>query len=216
MLMFVESVGATNEPFATVANGLALGLRAAQFGKRLGIFWPLPVAGRADLKRVTRDLPVSDQDPQNPWVVCVDFSNESVWEEIKALISAPQTDPLSGIDFYANVRFVRDQRFANQGTLQIVHALPDDYPGFVVFVVDAKTISDREHPLLIIGFAPTGDDPEGGNRPPSRVTADQLRTFRAIPSTIQSIENNLSLANMDFEDFAKSVDKDGVFRGFPN
>jgi hypothetical protein len=158
---------------------------------------------------------VSDQDPQNPWVVCVDFSNEPVWEEIKRLISAPQADPLSGIDFSANVRFVWEQRFANQGSLQIVHALPDDYPGFVVFVADTKTLTDRERPLLVIGFSPTGDDPEDGNCPPSRVTADRLRTFRAVPSTIQSIENNLSLANMDFEDFANSVDKDGVFRGFP-
>jgi hypothetical protein len=47
------------------------------------------------------------------------------------------------------------------------------------------------------------------------VTADRLRTFRAVLSTIQSIENNLSLANMDFEDFVNSVGKDGVFRGFP-
>ena len=38
--------------------------------------------------------------------------------------------------------------------------------------------------------------------------------FRAIPSEIQGIENNLSLANMSFEDFARAVDGDGVFRGF--
>ncbi|HLF89873.1 MAG TPA: hypothetical protein VI451_13065 [Anaerolineales bacterium] len=41
------------------------------------------------------------------------------------------------------------------------------------------------------------------------------REFRAIPSQIQGIENNLSIANMDFEEFADSVDEDGVFRGFP-
>ena len=40
------------------------------------------------------------------------------------------------------------------------------------------------------------------------------RGFRAIPSTIQSIENNLSIANMDFFEFANAVDEDGVFRGF--
>ncbi len=39
--------------------------------------------------------------------------------------------------------------------------------------------------------------------------------FRAIPSQIQGIENNLSIANMDFEEFAEAVDEDGVFRGFP-
>jgi hypothetical protein len=39
--------------------------------------------------------------------------------------------------------------------------------------------------------------------------------FRAIPSQIQGIENNLSIANMDFAEFTDSVDEDGVFRGFP-
>jgi hypothetical protein len=38
--------------------------------------------------------------------------------------------------------------------------------------------------------------------------------FRAIPSMIQGIENNLSIANMDFEEFANAVDESGVFRGF--
>lgn len=40
------------------------------------------------------------------------------------------------------------------------------------------------------------------------------RTFRALPSEVNGIESNLSIANMDWEDFAESVDDDGVFRGF--
>jgi hypothetical protein len=40
------------------------------------------------------------------------------------------------------------------------------------------------------------------------------RIFRAIPSTIQGIENNLSIANMSFFEFAGTVDSDGIFRGF--
>jgi hypothetical protein len=28
------------------------------------------------------------------------------------------------------------------------------------------------------------------------------------------IENNLSIANMDFEEFGNAVGKDGIFRGF--
>src|SRR5215217_4091098 len=41
------------------------------------------------------------------------------------------------------------------------------------------------------------------------------RAFRAAPSAIQAIENNLSIANMDFREFADAIDEDGVFRGFP-
>ncbi|WUL65616.1 hypothetical protein OG943_38580 [Amycolatopsis sp. NBC_00345] len=32
------------------------------------------------------------------------------------------------------------------------------------------------------------------------------------PDTVQEIENNLSIANMDWEDFADGVDEDGVRR----
>ena len=45
--------------------------------------------------------------------------------------------------------------------------------------------------------------------------ADQPgRTFRVIPSEMWSVENNLSLANMDFDEFADAVDAAGIFRGF--
>lgn len=42
------------------------------------------------------------------------------------------------------------------------------------------------------------------------------RTFRCRVSEIASIEANLSIANMDFNDFAANTDPDGVFRGFPS
>ena len=66
-----------------------------------------------------------------------------------------------------------------------------------IFVVDSLTIAHPEHPLLVV-------DLYGGS--PS--------AFRAVPSAIGAIETNLSLANMDFREFAESADTDGIFRGF--
>ena len=40
------------------------------------------------------------------------------------------------------------------------------------------------------------------------------QTFRVIPSELWSVENNLSLANMDFEEFAGAAGAEGVFLGF--
>jgi hypothetical protein len=40
------------------------------------------------------------------------------------------------------------------------------------------------------------------------------RTFRSIPSEVEPIVANLSLANLDFADFADKADADGIFRGF--
>ena len=45
---------------------------------------------------------------------------------------------------------------------------------------------------------------------------DPGRSFRCAASEIAFIESNLSIANMDFEEFADSVDGDGVYRGFPS
>jgi hypothetical protein len=40
------------------------------------------------------------------------------------------------------------------------------------------------------------------------------RIFRVVPAEIGNVENNLSIANMGFDEFADAVDKDGIFRGF--
>ena len=71
------------------------------------------------------------------------------------------------------------------------------YPHSFVFVVDREAVSNPEFPILVVNLR-----------------RDHGRVFRAIPSTIQSIENNLSIANMSFFEFANAVDADGVFRGF--
>ncbi|GAB3345306.1 DUF6924 domain-containing protein [Micromonospora halotolerans] len=43
---------------------------------------------------------------------------------------------------------------------------------------------------------------------------DETAPFRALPRQVQAIENNLSIANMDFFEFARAAGPDGVFRGF--
>lgn len=39
------------------------------------------------------------------------------------------------------------------------------------------------------------------------------KTFRVIPSEAWGIENNLSIAKMDYNECADSVDPNGLFRG---
>jgi uncharacterized protein DUF6924 len=75
---------------------------------------------------------------------------------------------------------------------------PHKYRHPVLFVVDAIAMSNPEHPVLVVNLN-------------ARVDA---RSFRALPRKVQSIQNNLSLANMDYDEFATSAGGDGVFRGF--
>jgi uncharacterized protein DUF6924 len=129
-----------------------------------------------------------------PLMLRTDFSNEAVWGNICALIQ--KSVGLFG--FRASVEFLNDTDYADITKDQLLKLIPKNYNHNVMIIVDQLAISQPEHPLLIVYlYARSGHE------------------FRALPSQIQGIENNLSIANMDFEEFAESIDEDGIFRGFP-
>jgi hypothetical protein len=135
-----------------------------------------------------RRLPESNQ----ALVVRADFSDDAAWATVCSIIRAP----VDG--FFAYVDFVDDPAFDGVTVDQLVELGRDVSRSFLI-VADATTMTDAERSLLIID-----------------VFEEPGTTFRAIPSQIQGIENNLSIANMDFREFAESADADGVFRGFPD
>lgn len=147
----------------------------------------------------------------DPWVIRTNFSNDAQWEQVRKLIAAPQRHV--GRDFFAYVRFVDDRRYQDREPLDIVRSLPDDYPGMFLFLVDDHSLEDSEHPVLVVGFYPTDDNLNAFRRKPRETPPGDIATFRALPSQIQNIQNNLSIANLDFEDYSNHVDEDGVFRG---
>jgi hypothetical protein len=101
-------------------------------------------------------------------------------------------------EFRAYVECVSDPAFDGFQPEQVIAAAAlGPYRGYV-FVVDPTTLTHPEHPVLVVDLS-----------------SEPGRTFRVIPSEIWGVENNLSLANMDFEEFADAADSDGIFRGFP-
>lgn len=133
-------------------------------------------------------------DTENAPVLRTDFSDQNTWGKICALIQKP----VGLLRFRAYVNFIDDVQYMDITKDQLLELIPGNYNHSYIMIVDGTAISHPEHPLLII-----------------ELYEDPGREFRAIPSQIQSIENNLSIANMDFEDFAASLDEDGIFRGFP-
>jgi hypothetical protein len=130
----------------------------------------------------------------NTLVLRTDFSNQSAWAAICEAI----LKPVGIFRFQANVEFLDDAAYAHVSKAQLLALTSPNYNHSFIIVVDQTAISQLDHPLLIVDlYEGSGND------------------FRAVPSQIQSIENNLSIANMDFEEFAESVDEHGVFRGFP-
>lgn len=132
-------------------------------------------------------------DTENPLIVRTSFSHPRVWDEIVTTLKNP-SDP-----FIFNMEVLDDSEHDGATLQQLIKSLPKDYSHGFMVVVDQFAISQPNHPLLVVDLV------DGAGR-----------QFRALPSQIPSIENNLSAANMDFEEFAEAVDSSGVFRGFPS
>ena len=129
-------------------------------------------------------------------VLRTDFSDQERWEAVCRAIREQNED-----GFVAYVAFIDDPAFDGFSKQQVIDALPSSCKHSFIIVVDNISMTDAEHPVLVVNLhegmgSAYGDD------------------FRALPSQVQGIENNLSIANMDFAEFAGAVDASGVFRGF--
>ncbi|WP_088890426.1 DUF6924 domain-containing protein [Leptolyngbya ohadii] len=131
---------------------------------------------------------------ENALVLRTDFSDDVVWEKICEAIQQP--DPVLG--FQAYVEFLDDRQYECISVNELPALLPSGPNYLFMFIVDRITVAHSEHPVLVLNLE---------TRP--------AQTFRTIPSQMWAVENNLSIANMDFEEFTNAVDSDGIFRGFP-
>jgi hypothetical protein len=129
----------------------------------------------------------------DPVVLRADFTDQAAWEAICTAIREPQEY------FVFQMEFLNDTDYSGITKDQLLALIPKNYNHFIIMVVDQTAISQADHPILVVEvFEGSGNE------------------FRAIPSEIQGIENNLSIGNMSFYEFADQVGEDGVFRGFSN
>jgi hypothetical protein len=125
-------------------------------------------------------------------VVRTDFSDEAGWLALRDEMLADSPE-----GWRAYVDIVDDPGFDGFTAERVIEAVTEDYRYGFLLIVDAVALDTALQAVLVVDLS---DEPG--------------RSFRALPSEVQSIENNLSLANMDFVEFAESVGPDGVFRGF--
>lgn len=129
---------------------------------------------------------------ENALLIRTDFSDPGAWKQLTAVVSEP-ADP-----FIFNMEMVDDRANSGATVEQLMGALPEDYPHSFMVVADGVAISRPDHPLLVVDLL-----------------EERGRRFRAVAAQVGSIDNNLSIANMGFEEFAGLVDEGGVFRGIP-
>ncbi len=125
----------------------------------------------------------------NTLALRTDFSNEPAWKALRAQIQNPAQM------FLANVDFVSDPAFAGTTAAQLPSLLSDNSAP-IALIIDELALSNPDHPILVVGLG------ENSNR-----------TFRVVAPALWEVENNLSIANMDFDDFANDVDSEGIYRG---
>jgi hypothetical protein len=128
----------------------------------------------------------------NSLALRTDFSDEPAWKAI-----CTDIQQLRG-DFRAYVDFVNDPDYDGINAEQLISLLAGDSHHSFAFIIDKIALLQPDHPILVVDLL---DDPG--------------RTFRVIPSEMWAVENNLSIANMGFDEFADAADQNGIFRGFP-
>ncbi|MEH1127827.1 DUF6924 domain-containing protein [Micromonospora sp. CPCC 206061] len=133
-------------------------------------------------------LSLPQPDDLSSLVLRTDFTDDAAWVEIQTVI---------GTD---GATYVSDNRFLGvtmQALVDADTAAADDDKLTYLFIADATTMSDPERPLLAVDLY---DEPG--------------RTFRVPPRWYADVSANLSIANMDFNEFADAVDESGTYRGF--
>lgn len=125
-------------------------------------------------------------------VVRTDFSADGAWDALRAALFSPSKD-----GFLANVALVDDRQYEGLTSEQALDLIPAEYRHPLLVLADSIAVASAEAPLLVVDRL-----------------GERGRCVRVVAAELWSIENNLSGANMDFEEFVRAVDGDGVFRGF--
>jgi hypothetical protein len=138
-------------------------------------------------------------------LVRTDFTDDAAWDQVREAA----TREYGPDGFRANIEPVSDPQWAGATWEAIKAAAPvDNVTGpCVLFIADSITFTSPEHPILVVDlddkFLSVTKFPEIANRTP----------FRCIPAALWEVENNLSIANLSWEEFAGDLSDGDVYRG---
>jgi hypothetical protein len=139
--------------------------------------------------------PLTGLDEDHTLLVRTDFSDDDAWRDAVERATAPTED-----GFTAVLTTVEDARYDGM-VAEDAAELASHSDAAALLLADDETVADDERTLLVV-CTDAFDEAFG-------------RTFRVVPEEVWSVENNLRLANMDFDEFADTADAgDGTFRGF--
>jgi hypothetical protein len=133
-------------------------------------------------------LSLPQPDDLTSLVLRTDFTDDAAWAALQTAVGAE------------GATYVSDARYSGvtiQALIEADAAAADDDKLTYLFLADATTMADAERTLLAVDLY---DEPG--------------RTFRLLPTRYADVSANLSIANMDFSEFADAADEAGTYRGF--
>ncbi|MEV7304154.1 DUF6924 domain-containing protein [Streptomyces clavifer] len=145
-------------------------------------------------------------------IIRTDYNDETAWQTVTADLRQPWGD--DG-EFEADVHLVEDPVWADATSDEVLAAVSRDENLSVVFIADRVTMQSAHRALLAldVGVEVEDLDPEYYQE---LISSPSRREFRTVPVGVHCVHANLSLANMDFEEYAETAiaDPEGVFRSF--
>ncbi|MFB6613907.1 hypothetical protein ACFCV9_06785 [Streptomyces sp. NPDC056367] len=147
-------------------------------------------------------------------IVRTDHADEAAWRAVAEDLGRPWG---RDGDFEPVIHLLDDPAWAGATPDQVLAAVGRDEELSVVFVADRTTMTSPHRALLALRV---GADEEDEDLDPEYyrdlVDAPPACEFRTVPAGVHDVHANLSIANMDFQEYAEAAaeDPEGVFRGF--
>jgi len=194
LLLETQSDHFLREGYCTFADFIRDAIRANQMGEPLHLSKAPTNAEQLPFVGIrSGDILIQKVEPssESTLVLRTDFSDDASWQSLCEVLKEGGDDVPVALDF------VSDQKFDGLVPTKLGNLLKAQSKKNFAFVIDIITLEKNDHPILVVWLG-----------------AKRVQTFRVIPSELGNVDNNLSIANMGFEEFANAVDQDGVFRGF--
>jgi hypothetical protein len=129
-------------------------------------------------------------------LVRTDYSDDGAWHaSLSTATAVYDRDDFERMG--ALLRPVESPELSNLTPEELVALAREDHLSQIA-VADAQTMRDQT--VLFVDF--------------DELNGQVGHTFRSIPSEVEPIVANLSLANMDFAEFPDNTNPDGIFCGF--
>ncbi len=142
-------------------------------------------------------------------LIRTDFSADAAWHRVVEEVSREVDFAGDGDSYTPSLEAISDAGFDSIAAEILASAWPREHHGYVI-LADHRSMreatSGGELTVVFVDLSADEEDEEEFGW-----AVDQA--FRCMASEVASIEANLSIANMDFPDFADAVEDDGVFRG---